>query len=349
MGWQDRHYYRDSGYGAGNPLMWLLHGTVPLFTAFGIRVKAHATLIVSAAIILLLGFGGSNFVWQDRVFAVTMLFLIVLLHEFGHCFTARWVGGDANEIIMHPLGGLALAHAPRRPLPTFLTIAGGPAVNVLICIVFGTFLWLTSGWLPWNPMLTAPIRQYGGWLDLWRWSFWIYQTSYGLLIFNVLPIYPLDGGQMLQAILWPRFGYYKSMNWVCIAGIITCGFGIMIAIASRNIGLGILAFLGLMSCWYMRQQLLAIGPEEYSDDTDYSAAYEQPVTPRRRRPSRFAIRRARKIARQDEMEQQKIDAILAKVSAQGMQSLTWMEKRTLRKATERQRQRDLELSRSPRG
>ena len=163
MAWQDRPYYRDSGQGAGNPLMWVFYGTVPLFTAFGIRVKAHATLLLSAALILLLGFG-DGFVWQDKVFSVTMLFAIVLLHEFGHCFTARWVGGEADEIIMHPLGGLALARAPHRPLPTFLTIAGGPAVNVLICLVFGAVLWATTKphWVPWKALLSRPVKDYGG-------------------------------------------------------------------------------------------------------------------------------------------------------------------------------------------
>jgi hypothetical protein len=67
--------------------------------------------------------------------------------------------------------------------------------------------------------------------------------------------------------------------------------------------------------------------------------------PPRKRLSKRSIRQAQKRAAAEQAEQAKIDAILEKVSAQGMQSLTWWEKRTLRKATERQRQRDLELSR----
>ena len=57
MAWQDRHYYRDRGSGTGNPLMWLLTGSVPLFTIFGIRVRAHASLIILIVLILLLGWG----------------------------------------------------------------------------------------------------------------------------------------------------------------------------------------------------------------------------------------------------------------------------------------------------
>src|SRR5205085_4049775 len=128
MAWQDRPYYRESGNTSGSPLMWLWNGRVPLFTVFGIRVQAHSTLIISIALGLLLGVG-AGFGYRDRVESMAALFVIVLLHEFGHCFTARWVGGEADEIVMHPLGGLALARPPHRPLPTFLTVAGGPAVN----------------------------------------------------------------------------------------------------------------------------------------------------------------------------------------------------------------------------
>src|SRR3954454_21362124 len=104
MAYQDRPYYRDQS-GSATPLRWLLSGSVPLFTAFGIRVRAHASMFVYAVMILLLGLG-SGFSWQDRVQSVTLLFVIVLLHEFGHCFAARWVGGTANDIVMHPVGGL---------------------------------------------------------------------------------------------------------------------------------------------------------------------------------------------------------------------------------------------------
>src|SRR2546423_14085770 len=135
MAFSDREYYREGRTG-GNPFMWLLTGSVPLFTVFGIHVRAHASLIITIVLVLVFGLG-PGFTWQDRVQSMGILFCIVLLHEFGHCFAARWVGGQADEIIMHPLGGLALTRPPHRPLPMFLTVAGGPAVNVIICLVCG--------------------------------------------------------------------------------------------------------------------------------------------------------------------------------------------------------------------
>jgi Zn-dependent protease len=261
------------------------------------------------------------------------------------------VGGDADEIVMHPLGGLALARPPHRPLPSFITSAGGPAVTAALCVIFGVALRLGVGWVPWNPFVFSPFSSghSASWFNVWRWIFWSYQTNYTLLMFNLLPIYPLDGGRMLQEALWPRFGYYKSMNFACITGMIGSIFGGAIALATLNIGLAILALCGFLVCLQTRRALLAAGPEEYADTTDYSAAYETFSPKPKRRPSRWAARRAMKFARAERQERQRIDQILAKVSAHGMQSLTWSERRALKKATEHQRQRDLEpSSRSPR-
>jgi Zn-dependent protease len=345
MAWQDRPYYRDRS-NSTNPLMWLLTGSIPLFTVFNIRVRAHASMVLYAVLVLLLGFG-PGYAWQDRVQNVTLLFAIVLLHEFGHCFAARWVGGSAEDILMHPLGGLAMARPPRRPLPTFITVAGGPLVNVVICLIFGAGLWALGGWLPWNPVLTKPIRNFEGWLDVWRYLFWIYQISWTLLCFNLLPIFPLDGGQMLQSILWPKFGYFRSMIFSCTAGMVCAVLGGMVALATLNIALAILAAFGFMYCMQFKRQLIAMGPEEYADDgIDYSAAYEIDPRPKAsKRESRRAAKAAAKRARDAENEQRQIDAILAKVSTHGMQSLSWREKRTLKKATEHQRERDLHAAR----
>jgi Zn-dependent protease len=337
--------------------MWLLTGSVPLFTAFAIRVRAHASLVVYVALILLFGFGYEGFTLQDRVTAASIVFLIVLLHEFGHCFAARWVGGEAHDILMHPLGDLAFPLPPRRPLPVFITVAGGPAVNVLICAVCGALLWWKIGWVPWNPFRFAPPEGHfvtAAWWNVIWYAFWVYQVSYQLLIFNLLPIYPLDGGQMVQAILWPRVGYYRSMLFACTTGMIGSVVGGMIAIAFGNLFLAILATFGFLTCLNMRRQVMSAGPYAFSEEdnpVDYGASLRAGSREGRRqtRASRWSAARAKKRAAEEQAEQVKIDAILAKVSAHGMHTLTWLEKRTLKKATERQRQRDLETGRARHG
>src|SRR5258708_23138657 len=135
MGWQDRPYYRDQDSSSGSPLMWLFTGSIPLFTAFGIRVRMHATLLLLIVLGLLTAGLPHGMGFANALTAYTVLFVIILLHEFGHCFAARKVGGDAREILMWPLGGLAIADAPKRPMPQLITTAGGPAVNLLICAV----------------------------------------------------------------------------------------------------------------------------------------------------------------------------------------------------------------------
>jgi stage IV sporulation protein FB len=355
MAWQDRHYYRDSSGSTGNPLMWLLTGSVPLFTAFGIRVRAHASLVLISFLVLLLGLGFGATV-ADRVQFVTILFAIILLHEFGHCFAARYVGGDANEILMTPLGGLAMAYAPRRPWAQFVTVAGGPLVNVVICLLCGAGLYFLIGIWPLGPWqfgaAFGEVR--GGFFQVASYLFWIYSISYFLLLFNLLPIFPLDGGQLLQSILWPKLGYYKSMMLMVNIGLGGSVLMVMVGIATfGTIGGGLLLiFIGIscfINCLSTRRMLLSVGPEDFADEgIDYSAAYE--VHPGRSKPGRLArwsmrrsARRAQKLEREERVERERIDAILAKVSAKGMHSLTWLERRALRKATEHQRQRDLEL------
>jgi Zn-dependent protease len=339
MGWQDRDYSREHR-SAGSPLMWLLTGTVPMFTAFGIRVQAHASMIVYAVLVLLAGLG-PGFTWQDRVTNITMLFAIVLLHEFGHCFAARWVGGSADQIVMHPLGGLALTDPPRRPMPTFLTVAAGPAVNLLICLLCALVLLVLTRSVPWKPFWFVEGHGIGGWTDVAFYAYWIYQVSWMLLLFNLLPIFPLDGGQMLQTAMWPKLGYYKSMMVSCRVGMIGAGIGMAIALLTLQIGLAILALCGFLYCMQLRRQLVAAGGEFAEDESiDLSAAYEVDPEPKKPRVSGWKLKRVQKQLAREAAERRAVDEILAKLSAQGAGSLTWRERRTLKLATRHLRSRD---------
>jgi Zn-dependent protease len=367
MGWEDRPYYRDRPSTGGNPFAWLLYGSVHLFTAFGIRVRAQAMLLLLIALVLLFGLGqGSNV--QARVQSMSVLFVVILLHEFGHCFAARRVGGQADEIVMTPLGGLAMAMAPRRPWPTFVTVAGGPAVNVAICLVCGAGLYGTAGIWPLGPWQFGELfNPRPGWFDVVSYLFFFYAVSYTLLLFNLIPVFPLDGGQLMQSLLWMRFGYYRSMLWTMNVGLVGSVLMAMIGIATFGTAFGgvlliLIALSCFMTCLQTRQMLRAEGPwafQEEDNTVDYSASIYgggSGSSTRTRRQSRFskwqaarAKRRAESEAVAEASEQVQIDQILAKVSAHGMHSLTSAEKRALQKATERQRQRDLQTSRARHG
>ena len=106
-----------------------------------------------------------------------------------------------------------------------------------------------------------------------------------------------------------------------------------------------IAAFGFYACYQQYQMLREMGPEQWQDGPDLSAAFEvSPHPARRRHVSKRAIRRAKRLAEEEAQEAARVDAILAKVSAHGMNSLTWGERRTLHKATAHRRQREGEDS-----
>lgn len=353
MGWQDRPYYRDDSRTAGNPLMWLLTGSIPLFTAFGIRVRAHASMLLLIGLTLLFAGSRGGMGFQNAITFSTTLFGVILLHEFGHCFAARSVGGSASDILMWPLGGLAFADAPQRPWPQLWTTLGGPLVNVGICVLTGVGMAVinrSNPGIPWNPLSNSFSVPHDSTVGYYLW--FVFVISWGNLLFNLLPIYPLDGGRLLQEMLWFPLGFYRASlvaaNVGIVGSVLMGAWGVIFFFSWYG---QVLLFLGiscLLTCMSLRAQLRAAGPYAFEQEVDYSAAYDiHAGRPGKTRRTAFAVRRAakraQKLARQERAEQEKIDRILAKVSAHGMNSLSWFEKRTLRKATEHQKQRDREL------
>ena len=144
--------------------------------------------------------GGRNIPSVWPVLEYLALFGIVLLHEFGHALACRQVGGQANQIVLWPLGGVAYVAPPPRPGATLWSIAAGPLVNVALAPIL-TILWLLGalGGLGARrcPMPTLSSRR-------------SCIINWGLLIFNMLPIYPLDGGQILQSLLWFVLGRARA-------------------------------------------------------------------------------------------------------------------------------------------
>jgi Zn-dependent protease len=137
------------------------------------------------------------------------LFLIVLLHEFGHAFACRSVKGTADRIVLWPLGGLAFVSPPPRPGALLWSIAAGPLVNVVLApILIGLWaLGYRAGW-----PATFP--------DLYTYIEALAYINTVLLIFNILPIYPLDGGQILQSLLWFPLGRGRSLQIASGIGIV---------------------------------------------------------------------------------------------------------------------------------
>lgn len=122
-------------------------GSIRLFRFDGIDVFLHWSWFLVAAFEISNGSRRySSLTWN--VLEYLALFLIVMLHEFGHALACRQVGGTANQIVLWPLGGVAYVNPPQRPGATLWSIAAGPLVNVgLLPVLFG--LGMLSRWLGW--------------------------------------------------------------------------------------------------------------------------------------------------------------------------------------------------------
>lgn len=182
-------------------------GSIRLFRFAGIQVFIHWSWFVYALYKLSNRQGGYDApAWN--VVEYLALFLIVLLHEFGHAFACRSTGGTADEIVLWPLGGIAFVRPPARPGAELWSIAAGPLVNVVLLPVLYGLLWAGDefGWFVGNP-------------DPGRFLVSLGYLNFGLLVFNLLPVYPLDGGQILRSLLWFAIGRARSLQVASVLGL----------------------------------------------------------------------------------------------------------------------------------
>jgi Zn-dependent protease len=222
-------------------------GSIRLFRLAGIDVYLHwYWFLVAFYGVSTRAKSYSTLLWPALEYLT--LFGIVLMHEFGHALACRQVGGKANQIVLWPLGGVAYVSPPPRPGPTLWSIAAGPLVNVALAPILTALAVLAhnSSWPQTMPNAYVFVRS-------------ICFVNYGLLFFNLLPIYPLDGGQILQSLLWFVLGRARSLFVVSIVGFLgVVGLGLL-ALGERSIWLGILCVFILLNCWggLMRARLLA--------------------------------------------------------------------------------------------
>lgn len=183
----------------------------------------------------------SSITWN--VVEYLALFLIVTMHEFGHALACRQVGGTANRIVLWPLGGVAYVDPPPRPGATLWSIAAGPLVNVALAPVLAglVFYGRSAGWTHMLP-------------DLYRLVRAVLFIDVGLLVFNMLPIYPLDGGQVLRSLLWFVIGRARSLMVATVIGFIGVAGVVGLALWAHSVWYGAIAVFMLMNCWGGLQQ-----------------------------------------------------------------------------------------------
>jgi Zn-dependent protease len=212
-------------------------GSVRFFKFFGITVFIHWSWFIIAAIDMQDNSGRyTSPVWKVAEYLV--LFGLVTIHEFGHALACRSVGGKADTIVLWPLGGVAYVDAPQRPGATLWSIAAGPLVNV----AFFPILTLLYVWASHANFFVTHFDAYS-----FIRSIWFINT--GLLVFNMMPIYPLDGGQVLRSLLWFMLGKARSLFVATIVGMGGVVLLILFAVFAHSVWIGIMAAFILMNCW----------------------------------------------------------------------------------------------------
>ena len=190
---------------------------------FDIPVKLHSSF---GLIVLFLGY--LAFEYDLNFFEVlimagflAIMFLCVVLHEYGHALTARKFGISTQDIMLSPIGGVArLHHIPENPLQELYIAFAGPLVNVVIAILLSTILLFTGDFSIDASLLEG--------LELDKFSDFIKTVIYlniGLFLFNLIPAFPMDGGRVLRALIAMKTSRIQATRIASIIGkIISVGF-----------------------------------------------------------------------------------------------------------------------------
>jgi len=321
-----------------DPMSW----SVAIGHASGVTVRVHALLLAFIVVILIQSVlsdpntgAATPFDLAHTIMALGTLFLIVLAHEVGHVVACRQAGGDADEIMLWPLGGLAMCDPPRRWTAELWTTLGGPLVNVGIWVVCAALLGLLAGWKasvlfpnPFSPSAfsTMPGRAVEA-LFIVHWINWI------LLLFNLLPIFPLDGGQILRALLARQLDYVDATRTASRVGFVGAILLLIMAVVTKSWILGGVAVMCGATCFVSLRRIDYADAMEEGREDPGTIAERRAEERRAQRRSDLESKRRAAIVR----EEAQLDRILEKIAREGRRSLTWSERRYLKRATKRRR------------
>jgi Zn-dependent protease/CBS domain-containing protein len=185
----------------------------------GTAIRIHITFLLFLAWLGMIYYrqGGPEAAWQGTLFIV-LIFLCVLLHELGHVFAARRYGVQTRDVTLWPFGGISsMERMPEKPSEELIVAVAGPAVNVAIAGVL--ILWLWPHLDPDNlgklddPAVSLAVKVAG--------------ANIILVLFNLIPAFPMDGGRVLRAILAMRMGNARATE---MAATIGQGFAILFGV-----------------------------------------------------------------------------------------------------------------------
>lgn len=186
----------------------------------GVHVRVHMFFFLFAALTCYLSWWEGNVAGSpqvDRLAVCALLILLasVLLHELGHLWAAQRLGGRLDPLILVPWGGLTSTRGIREPGAELLVHLAGPAAQVAVCLLCAPLLVSASGNLPGllHPLAPEDLTVGTTAIVVTKLTFWLNWT---LLLVNLLPVFPFDGGAALRAAIllkWPELGR-RGASWL---------------------------------------------------------------------------------------------------------------------------------------
>lgn len=179
--------------------MKMVNNALSIGSILGIPIRLHISLLIAVGLLSL--FSGAGLL-TVLILAIG-IFGSVALHELGHSVVARAKGGYIHEIVLYPFGGAAkIANIPSRPMDEILVALAGPAVSLALALIFNQI----------------ELLRFLGFLN-------------GMLFFfNILPVFPMDGGRVLRAALTIKHGRVEATRIAAMIGKYFCGLFVVVGL-----------------------------------------------------------------------------------------------------------------------
>jgi Zn-dependent protease/CBS domain-containing protein len=184
--------------------------SIRLFSVGGTAVRIHLTFFLLLAFVAVVGWraGGAPLAIDQLIFIV-LLFVCVVLHEFGHVFAARGYGIRTSDVTLLPIGGVAsLERMPEKPAQEIVVALAGPAVNLVIAAVLIGLLGASFDLTQMTQLEQATSTLAGR----------VAAANVMLCVFNLIPAFPMDGGRVLRALLAVQLGYTRATRVAATIG-----------------------------------------------------------------------------------------------------------------------------------
>lgn len=210
-------------------------GSMRIGTFFGIGLYVHWTFLLLIAFVAFRAEGG---LWAviDSVLLVLGVFACVVLHEYGHALTAKRFGIRTRDITLLPIGGVArLERMPREPVRELVIAVAGPAVNVVIALILFPIVLATGGM-----ERAAEMSTLKG-VDVPMLLAQLMAINVALVLFNMIPAFPMDGGRVLRALLAMKLAYAKATRAAAMVGSVVAGLFLIFGFYSGNYMLMLIA------------------------------------------------------------------------------------------------------------